>query len=75
MFGQLGHRSLPPASSTDAIADVFPDTPVKLDQRRVDGGNGTNPRGVDQPQDFIEVAVLWGTCLASWDKLPFGVSG
>ena len=45
----------PPRRRFNLAADVLADAPVKLDQRRVDRGDGACPRGVDQPKDFVEV--------------------
>jgi len=72
---ELLDHPLAPGGRFDLEADELADVPVKLDQRRVDGGDGANPRGIDQSKDFIEVAVLWGARLALRDKFPFGVSG
>ncbi len=52
---QLLDHAFAPGRRFNLAADVLADAPVKLDQRRVDGGDGACPCGVDQPKDFIEV--------------------
>ena len=58
--GQLFDHAFAPGRRFNLAADVLADAPVKLDQRRVDGGDGPRPRGVDQPKDFVEVGLRRG---------------
>lgn len=55
VLGEGFDRPFSPAVIGDFPLDEFADAPVKLDQSRVDGGDGPRPRGVDQFHDNIEI--------------------
>jgi hypothetical protein len=55
VLGQCLDGSLSPAIGRDPSADVLADAPVKIDQLRVDGSEGPNPRCFDELKYGVEV--------------------
>jgi hypothetical protein len=57
MFRQGSDGALPPAVGGNPPADVLAERPVEVDQRRVDGGKGAHPGGIDEPKDLVDVGL------------------
>lgn len=62
---QLRDNSVAPLRSCKLAADVFPNLPIEVDQRRVDRVVRPIPGGLDQGNDLGEARIGWHLRLAA----------